>query len=205
MIRALLRAPSGTAEVVADLLRVLGAVSIVVAGIGWGALSALSFVSAFAVMLVPRVLRVRPAFDLAFCVAILLSTWSSVMGIYLTTRWWDLPMHFVTNGLCAAMLYVALVRLRVLADAETLPRPVLSATVMVTALGLSLAVLWELFEWFGRNYIDPEIFVGYVDTIGDLVQGGLGSLLAGLGMRFLSGRPRSVEQEAASREAGSAA
>lgn len=204
MIRTLLRAPSGAAEVAADTLRVLTAVSIVVAGIGWGVLSALSFVSALVVMLIPRVLRVRPAFDIAFCLAILLSTWSSVMGIYLTTRWWDLPMHFVTNGLCAAMLYVVLVRVRVLADAETLPRPMLSAAVMVTALGLSLGVLWELFEWFGHNFIDPDIFVGYDDTIGDLVQGGLGSLVAGLAMRFLAGQPRSVRDRLPATEAGRA-
>ena len=195
MARMLLRPPSGAAEVVADGLRVLAVISIVVAGIGWGALSALSFVFAFAAMLIPRALRVRPAFDIAFCAAVLVSTWSSVMGIYLSTRWWDMPMHFLTNGLCAAMLYVVLVRLRVLADAETLPRPVLSAAVMVTALGLAIGVLWELFEWFGLNYIDPEIFVGYVDTIGDLVQGGLGSLAAGLCMRTLAGQPGGATRE----------
>jgi hypothetical protein len=207
MIRSWMRRPQGPAEIAADTLRVLGVISILVAGVGWGVLSSLSFVSAVLAMLLPRVLRVRPAFDILFCVAVLMSTWSSVMGIYYTTRWWDLPMHFLTNGLFAAMLYVLLVRLHVLADAETLPHPMLSGTVMVTALGFSLGVLWEFFEWFGLNYIDPHIYVGYVDTLGDLVQGALGSVAAGLSMRFLAAqpRPRRVAEPVPSAEAGRAA
>jgi len=190
MIRTLLRAPAGAAEVVADVLRLLGVVSIVVAGVGWGPLSAVSFASAVVVMLVPRLLGLRPSFDIAFGAVILASTWSSVLGVYLTTRWWDLPMHFFTNGLCAALLYIALVRLGVVADAATLPRPTLSAAVVTTALGLSLGALWEFFEWFGHTFIDGEIYVGYVDSLGDLLWGGLGSLLAGCSMRFLTGRSR---------------
>ena len=194
MMREALRAPVGPAEVFADVLRLLAVVSIVVAGIGWGPLSGVSFVGVVAAMLVPRLLHVRASFDIAFGLTILFSTWSSVLGIYITTRWWDLPMHFITNGLCAGMLYVVLARLGVLADAETLRHPVLSATVMVTALGLSLGVLWEFFEWFGHTFVDEEILVGYEDTLGDLVVGGLGSLLAGLGMKYLMARPREVSR-----------
>jgi hypothetical protein len=190
MIRTALRAPEGPAEVIADGLRLLAVVSIVVAAIGWGPLSGLSFVAALAVMVIPRLLHVRASFDIVFGLAILFSTWSSVLGIYLTTRWWDLPMHFLTNGICAAMLFVVLVRLGVLADPATQKYPTLSATVMTTALGLAIGVLWEFFEWFGHNFIDDEIFVGYEDSLGDLVVGGLGSLLAGLGMRYLMARPR---------------
>lgn len=193
MIQTLLRAPTGVAEVIADVLRLLGVVSIAIAGFGWGPLSALSFASALVVMLVPRLLGLRPSFDIAFGAVILASTWSSVLGVYLTTRWWDLPMHFLTNGLCAALLYIVLVRLEVVADAATLPRPMLSAAVVTTALGLSLGALWEFFEWFGHTFIDGEIYVGYVDSLGDLLWGGFGALLAGCNMRFLAGRPRTSE------------
>ncbi|SIN68802.1 hypothetical protein [Agromyces cerinus] len=202
MNRTSLRRPEGPAEIVADALRVLGVLSIVVAGVGWGPLSGLSFVAASAAMLVPRLLRVRPAFDLLFGTAVLVSTWSSVLGLFHTTRWWDIPMHFFTNGVVAAMLYVVLVRLRLIADAETLPHPVRSAALMVTVLGLSLGVLWEFFEWFGRTYLDPDILTGYSDTLEDLLQGGLGSLVAGLSMRFLAGHPGRVATRLPSRGAG---
>lgn len=189
MIRTLLRAPAGPAEVVADVLRLVALLSTIVGGIGWGLLSGLSFVSAFVVMLVPRLLRLRPAFDIAFGALILASTWSSVLNIYITTRWWDIPMHFATNGLSAALVYIVLVRIRVLGDPWTLPHPTLSAAVVTTAIGFTIGVFWELFEWFGHNFIDPEILVGYDDSLGDLLWGGLGSLLAGFGMTYFMAEP----------------
>jgi hypothetical protein len=73
-----------------------------------------------------------------------------------------------------------------------LPRPVVSTVVMTVALGLSLGVLWEILEWFGHTFIDEEIFVGYVDSIGDLIWGGAGALLAGYSMPFLRGRSAAV-------------
>lgn len=196
MIRALLRAPASPAEIVADALRVLAAVSILVAGIGWGPQGALSLAATFGVMLIPRLLALPPAFDIIVGAATLTASWSSVTDLYLTARWWDIPMHFLTNGIWAALFYVVLVRSEVITDAATLPRPRLSTAVTTTALGLSIAVLWELFEWVGHTFIDSQIFVGYRDSIGDMVAGGLGSLVAGLGMPVLVGRERAAEEEA---------
>ena len=134
--------------------------------------------------------RSRPSVDIAFGLVLLVSVWSSVFDIYLTTRWWDLPMHFLTNGLCAAVAYIILVRIRVLADSTTLPRPVLSTVVVTTALGVSLGLIWEIFEWFGHTFIDSAILVGYTDTLGDLVSGAAGAALAGCCMRYLAARGR---------------
>jgi len=187
MIHTLLRRPSGAAEATADALRALAVVGIVVAGIGWGPLSGLSLAVVAGAMLLPRLLELRPSVDIAFGVVVLVAVWSSVLGIYVTTRWWDLPVHFLTNGLCAALLYIVFVQFGILADAGTLPRPMLSAVVVTTALGLALGVLWEVFEWVGHTFLDPEIFVGYDDSIGDLVWGGAGALLAGCGMTYLTG------------------
>ncbi|ASD23644.1 hypothetical protein B7495_17200 [Cryobacterium sp. LW097] len=197
MIHTLLRRPSGLAEATADALRALALVGIVVAGVGWGPLSGISLALVAGGMLLPRLLGLRPSVDIAFGVVVLVAVWSSVLGIYLTTRWWDLPVHFLTNGLCAALLYIVLVQFKVLADADTLPRPMLSAAVVTTTLGLALGVLWEVFEWFGHTYLDPEIFVGYNDSIGDLVWGGAGALLAGCGMSYLTDSPTSLAEPTA--------
>ena len=189
MIQRMLRRPSGVAEATADALRAVAVVGIVVAAVGWGPLSGVSLALVAAAMLLPRLLELRPSVDIAFGVVVLVAVWSSVLGIYVSTRWWDLPVHLLTNGLCAALLYIVLVQFGVVADASTLPRPMLSAAVVTTALGLSLGVLWEVFEWLGHTFLDPEIFVGYTDSIGDLVWGGAGALLAGCGMTYLTGRP----------------
>jgi hypothetical protein len=174
--------------VTADGLRAVALVGIIVAGIGWGPIPAVSLALVAGGMMVPRVLGIRPSVDIAFGVVVLVAVWSSVLDIYITTPWWDLPVHLVTNGLCAALLYLLLVRARVVADAATLPRPMLSTVVVTTAVGLALGVFWEIFEWIGHTFLDPEIFVGYTDSIGDLVWGGAGALLAGCFMRHLGGR-----------------
>lgn len=193
MIRTLLPAPAGAAEAAADALRVLAVIGIVVAGVGWGPMAGLSLTFAAAAMFLPRLLGVRPGLDIAMGIVVLVAVWSSVLNVYVSTRWWDLPVHFFTNGLFAALSYIGLVRLRILTDAATLSRPRMSAAVMTTALGLSLGVLWEIFEWFGHTFIDGNIFVGYVDSIGDLVWGGAGALVAGCSMAFLAGRPAAVD------------
>ena len=190
MTSTLVRAPSGLAETVADALRVLALIAIVVAAIGWGAVAGWSVALVAGGMILPRLLGIRPSVDIAFGLVLQVAVWSSVLDIYLTTRWWDLPVHFLVNGLCAALLYLLLVRFRVVADAGTLPRPVLSAVVTTVALGLALGVLWEIFEWIGHTFIDEAIYVGYTDTIGDLVWGAAGALAAGLGMRWLAGPAR---------------
>ena len=187
MIQTLLRRPSGIAETAADVLRALAVVGIIVASVGWGPLSGVSLAVVAVGMLVPRLLGLRASVDIAFGIVVLVAVWSSVLDIYITTRWWDLPVHFVTNGLCAALLYIVLVQLRIVADPDSLPRPMLSTVVVTTALGLGLGVIWEVFEWIGHTFLNPAIFVGYTDSIGDLVWGGAGALLAGCGMTYLTG------------------
>ncbi|WP_162942726.1 hypothetical protein [Cryobacterium soli] len=186
MIQTLLRRPSGIAETAADVLRALAVVGIIVASVGWGPLSGVSLAVVAVGMLVPRLLGLRASVDIAFGIVVLVAVWSSVLDIYITTRWWDLPVHFVTNGLCAALLYIVLVQLRIVAAQDSLPRPMLSTVVVTTALGLGLGVIWEVFEWIGHTFLNPAIFVGYTDSIGDLVWGGAGALLAGCCMTYLT-------------------
>jgi hypothetical protein len=75
-------------------------------------------------------------------------------------------------------------------DAPYLRRAPIGAAVAVVALGLSLGVLWELGEWYGDAHVDPRIQVGYDDTLGDLVAGGAGSLVAGVATALLATRRR---------------
>jgi hypothetical protein len=184
------RRPDGPAEITADLVRLVVLPCIVVAGIGWGVQGALSLAFIGLVMLLPRALDVRPGFDIAFGILALVSVWSSVTDLYVTVKWWDLPMHFAVTGLGAALLYLILVRFGIVADHLTLPHPRLSAAVVTAALGTSLAALWEMWEWVAKNYIDETTYVGYTDSIGDLVWGLIGSVLAGLAMPWFAARPR---------------
>ena len=184
------RRANGPAEITADVIRLIGALCIPIAAIGWGPLGGVSLAFATGGMVVPRALRVRPGLDIAFGIVTLIAVWSSVTDLYVTVKWWDLPVHAVLNGLVAAIGYLLLVHFRIVAEADTLPRPVASAAIVTTALGLSFGVFWEMFEWFGKNFIDGDIYVGYTDSIGDLLWGGIGSLAAGLAMPILAARPQ---------------
>ena len=190
LLANLRRRPRGAAEWAADGVRLAAVASIVVAGIGWGLEGALSLTLVSVGMLLPRALGVRPGFDIAFGVLALVSVWSSVTDLYITVKWWDLPMHFLMTGLAGALAYVLLLRFGVVADHATLRHPRLSATVVTTALGTSFAALWEMWEWFAKNFIDETTYVGYRDTIGDMAQGVLGALLAGLLMPVLAAHSR---------------
>lgn len=191
LLRNLRRPPRGPAELVADALRLIAVVSIVVAGIGWGAKGVSSFAVVSVAMLLPRALAVRPGFDIAYGVIALVSTWSSVTDLYGAVPWWDLPMHFLMTGLAAAATYILLVRLRLIDDVGTLPRPLLSYAIIGMTLGAALSAAWEMFEWFTTTFLDPATVLGYGDTVSDMVLGTLGGLLAGLLLPVLAAEPRS--------------
>ncbi|MBM7503971.1 hypothetical protein ACFPER_10815 [Agromyces aurantiacus] len=183
------RRPHGAAELAADGLRLLAVVSIVLAGVGWGAKGVSSFAVVSVAMLLPRALAVRPGFDIAYGVIALAATWSSVTDLYGAVRWLDLPMHFLMTGLAAASCYVLLLRLGLIAEASALRRPRTSAVVLTTTIGAALAAAWEMFEWFTTTFLDPATVLGYQDTIADMVFGTAGSFVAGLLMPVLAAQP----------------
>jgi hypothetical protein len=187
------RPPRGPAALVADALRLLAVVSIVVAGIGWGAKGASSFAVVSVAMLLPRALAVRPGFDIAYGVIALVATWSSVTDLYGAVPWWDLPMHFLMTGLAAATCFILLVRLRLLGDVTVLPRPLLSYAVLTMTIGAALSAAWEMFELFTTTVLDPATVLTYRDTVTDMVLGTLGGLAAGLLMPVLGAPERQRE------------
>lgn len=192
MIATFLRPPRGPAEVFADAVRVLGLVSVVVAIVGWSPVDGAVFALVLLGLVLPRFLGVRPGLDAAFGISLLVAGWSSVLDIYLTTKWWDLPVHFALNGLLAAVLYILAIRLGVVPDPAVDRVPIAAMAVLTVSFGLAAGVLWEWGEWAGHTFIDETIFVGYQDSLGDLAVGAVGALAAGLCGRFLTADSRWV-------------
>lgn len=187
------------------LLRGLALVSVVVAAVtGTGTDTALMALVAGGAA-VPLLLRVPAALDAAYVVALLVAGWSSVLDLYETLEGWDLVVHLVATGVLALVAHHLVVRLGALPPAADLRTTAQRAgTVLVVAgLGSLLSVLWELGEWWGNAYLDPTIGVGYVDTVGDLVAGALGSALAAV--VTLAGARRRARRSAAGPSAPTAA
>lgn len=186
MIDALLRRPASTAEVASDGVRLLGVVSLLAVLLWHGPVEAALFALVLLGLLVSRCLPAAPLFSSLYGLTLLLAAWSSVMDLYARISWWDLAVHFAATGTIAVMAWYLLAAYGAVTAWHPGGRPVprFAVPAVVTALGLALSVLWEFGEWWGHNYVDATINVGYQDTIGDLAAGGFGSLLSG----FLLGR-----------------
>jgi hypothetical protein len=184
VIENFMRTPLGGEEKTADAVRVLGALSLVAAGVGWGWVA--FWVTALALLGVyaSRFLGLRASLDIALGLTLLTAAWSSVLDLYAAIPSWDIAVHFAANGLLAAALYVVAQRLHIVPAAA----PARATTVLTACFGITAAVVWEIAEWAGHNFIDASIFVAYTDTIGDLAAGALGSILAGCSMRHLGVR-----------------
>jgi len=190
-----LRRPHGALEYVADAVRVVAALSVVVVGVGWGVVEIAVLMLALLGTLVPRMLGLRATFDLMVGVAALGAAWSSVFELYTRVAGYDTVVHFVLNGLLAAVFVVLAQRAGWVVSLDRgddgrggAGRSArVGSVLLAVAFGLAAGTLWEMGEWAGHTLIDSAIFVGYDDTIGDLAAGGLGSLLAGLALPFLVG------------------
>lgn len=180
MIENFLRPPRGVTEITADLLRLLGVVSVVAAAIWASPTDAGILAFALPALVAPRFLGFRAGFDVAICVIVLVAAWSNVFDLYRALAGWDLVMHVVATAALAAMAYA------LLTEAGVVPRPTDAAfrartpLVLLPVLGLALSALWEVVEWVGYRFITDTIFVTYDDTIVDMIAGGVGTLLAGV-------------------------
>lgn len=193
-----LQPPRSPGEWAADVVRAVGALSIVAAAIAWGPVDVAVLALASIGLVLPRFLGIRPALDVMFGVALLVASWSSILGLYRAWPSWDIVVHFVLNGLVAAVAYIVAARAGVV-PAVVGPRgPLAPAIVLCACFGTTAGVLWEWGEWAGHRFVDEAIFVAYEDTLGDLAAGAVGSLLAGALMRFWSARSRVVAPERAS-------
>lgn len=174
----LLRRPRTAWEVAADVVRAVSAVSILVAGIGWGVTDAAVLLLAASAALMPRMLGLRGGLDAAFGAIVLVAAWSGVLELYTSVVGWDVVVHVVCTGIVALVAVVVLARAGAVATPGDAPAWV--PAVLTTTVGLALSAVWEMAEWLGHTYVDSAIFVAYDDTIGDMVAGGAGALVAGL-------------------------
>ena len=93
------------------------------------------------------------------------------LDLYDALAWWDDLNHFANWFLLCAGLGLIL--------CADLPRP-WTTVLVVTGLGATLAIGWELGEWYTFIRHGTELDTAYEDTLGDEALGTLGALLAGL-------------------------
>lgn len=162
-----------------DLLRLAGVASMVVALVAFDGIAVALFALVLLGLLVPRLLALPAALDVGCGLTVLVAAWSAVLGVYEAVPWWDLVVHAACTGVLALVAAIALDRAAPSRAARGIRRPPAGAAAWTACLGLGLGVLWEIGEWAGNTYLDPQIHVGYPDTLTDLVAGVAGSAVAG--------------------------
>lgn len=120
-----------------------------------------------------------------------LSCFSDILGnrldLYDTVSWFDDWMHFMNTGLLAGA---------VVALTTTAQRHPFDILLRAVAVGATLALAWEVFEYFSFVRRSRELPTAYADTVVDLSLGWLGSLSAGVVVALLLSRRRRREASA---------
>lgn len=142
---------------------------------------ALRFVVVAAAVQVPRFGDVPAVFASAFAAFGVFATWAAVERWYRSVDNLDLLVHLLTPASLAAVLYFALASHSLVAGLRDTGRGSTRAVVLaVTLVGTAVAVVWEFYEWVMNEMSPKYMLVGYDDTLGDLLAGMVGSMLAGV-------------------------
>jgi hypothetical protein len=190
VIENFLRPPDGRTAIVADAVRVLGLLSVLVAAIWWTATDAGVLALVLPALLLPRFIAARPLFDVVYGVVLLVAAWSNVFDLYTTISWWDLAVHLTCTGVVAAMIFLLLEQVAIVTTPRSGPVTAAVPIVLTTLVGLAASAVWEMIEWLGKAFVSDDIFVAYDDTIADMAIGGLGAVLAGVALATMRRRPR---------------
>lgn len=195
MLRDHLLRPRPLREQVRDALRVDGpawasasadAASVVallslLAGVRYGGVAVALFALVLLGVVVVRLVPLPGQLQALTVLTLVAAAWAALLEGYQRVPWLDVAAHTLVTGLLAVATAVLLsgTALGNLSGGGPRVSSRAGTVVATAAVGTTLAVLWELGEWVGHAYVDPDIYVSYDDTVGDLAAGLLGSLLAG--------------------------
>ncbi|URN11022.1 hypothetical protein LUW77_00695 [Streptomyces radiopugnans] len=167
-----------TCRIGADLIRAGAAISAIAAAF-LSLEGVFRFTLLFLALLVPRLAGLRAPVDLLVCAVLTVAAWSSPANWYELAPWYDTLLHAVVPGVVAATLHLLLIRWRLLPPLKARELRTTSVPLLTTALGCTVALLWELYEWFGKDVLGAQIAAHYDDTIADMAAGFASSLAAG--------------------------
>ena len=180
-----------------DLLRLSFAAAAVVLFLAGNLEQAVRMAGTFLVLVAAQRLRLPRLFDLLFISGMGLQAWGNPLGLFEDIDKYDNLVHFVLPASSVPVLYVLSVRLGLLPDlAEARqPRHRLGLVVFAEMNGLSIAALYEIYEYVAVEWLDAGMAIGYADTIFDLTLGVGGALAGGLVLMLWSAEHWPTERQ----------
>ncbi|HET7649001.1 MAG TPA: DUF308 domain-containing protein [Gaiellaceae bacterium] len=160
-----------------DVLRLVffaGTIAFAVAGRS----TAVGLTAASALLLIVRIVNLPRWFDFSVIAAMTLIAWGTALSLYGEHHFYDDIVHSLSPFLYAPVLYLALVRLGVLADPEQTTATYNRVGVFVTTLALGMAVGagYEVIEWLSDTLLGTHLVESVDDTGSDLLEDTFGSL-----------------------------
>jgi hypothetical protein len=111
------------------------------------------------------------ALDILVVSPFLVDVLGNVFDLYDTIGWWDDLNHFVNWGLLSLAIGLLVLRFRL---------PALETFVIVVGMAAVAAIVWELGEYVAFIRNSDELDTAYTDTLGDMLLGMSGALVAAL-------------------------
>lgn len=125
-------------------------------------------------------LELRNGYARGACSSVMLAAGLSASAqLYSRIPGWDLLIHFVCVHVLVWIVWNHALR-RIPRASRASPA---RRTLFCTAVGVVLAVVWEVMEFLGYHWVTPEIHIAPLDTIGDIVVGVLGGALVAVHTR----------------------
>jgi hypothetical protein len=153
---------------------------------------AVALVATFAVLQVPRLLRLPVIFDVAFLVAWTLQELGQVAGFWSRFPWWDTLVHTALPAVLAPTGVILLIRAGALPDVL---RPVtrmqtVGAVMLVFLVAGGFGSVYEIYEWFSDLHFGTHYQPDNFDTMTDMTANVLGGLAGGVLLVAATGRRR---------------
>ena len=143
-----------------------------------GRSTAVGLAAASALLLVARIIDLPRRFDLGLIVAMTLIAWGTAFTLYGDYYIYDNIVHSLSPFFYAPVIYIALVRLGVLADPGETHTGYNHVGVFVSTLAIGMAVGagYEVIEWLSDTLLGTHFVKSVDDTGSDLLEDTLGSI-----------------------------
>lgn len=179
-----------------DVLRLIFIGATIVWGLTGHPLTGL--IGASLVLVLARAASLPRFYDFSLIVVITLVSWGEVLGVYDSWRYYDNLVHTTVPLLLTGVVYVFLMRLKVLPELRDLNRVTqrIGFFLIVLMLGMAIGAAWEIVEWTLDSTTGSNLATSVTDTATDLIWDTIGSagsatilVLWSLGNHSLRRRP----------------
>jgi hypothetical protein len=143
---------------------------------------ALALAVTFAVLHIPRALKLPLVFDVAFLIVWTLQELGQVAGFWGRVPWWDTLVHGTMPAVLAPTAYMLLMRVGVLPDRFAVrgARATIGVVMVVFLIAAGFGSVYEIYEWQSDIHRGTHYQPDNTDTMTDTTANAIGGLLGGL-------------------------